>query len=66
MDIRSPGARQPMVDPVRLPLQGLYRQESEAPDRVYMTQPFGGGQLRDYTWRQTASEARRMAAYLKA
>lgn len=55
-----------MVDPVRLPLQGLYRQESEAPDRVYMTQPFGGGQLRDYTWRQTASEARRMAAYLKA
>ncbi len=66
MDIRSPGARPPTVDPARLPLQSLYRQEAEAPDRVYMTQPFGGGQLRDYTWRQTADEARRMAAHLEA
>ena len=66
MDIRSPGARPPTVDPARLPLQSLYRQEAEAPDRVYMTQPFGGGQLRDYTWSQTADEARRMAAHLEA
>ena len=66
MDIRSPGARPPTVDPARLPLQSLYRQEAEAPDRVYMTQPFGGGQLRDYTWSQTADEARAMAAHLEA
>ncbi len=31
-----------------------------------MTQPFAGGQTRDYTWRQTADEARRMAADLAA
>ncbi len=31
-----------------------------------MTQPFAGGQMRDYTWRQTADEARRMAAHLEA
>lgn len=66
MDIRSPGARQPVVDPARLPLQRLYRWEREVPDRVYMTQPFAGGQTRDYTWRQTADEARRMAAHLEA
>lgn len=66
MIITSPGSRPPHVAPKDLPLQCLYRWENEMPDRVYLTQPFGGGQTRDYTWRQTADEVRRMAAYLQA
>jgi len=36
------------------------------PDRVYMTQPLGGNAVKTYTWQQTADQARRMAAYLRA
>lgn len=49
-----------------LPLQSVYRWERERPDRVFLTQPFGGGQVRHWTWAQAVGEARRMAAYLKA
>lgn len=49
-----------------LPLQRIYRWERELADKVYMTQPMGGGVLRDFTWQQTMDEVRRMAAYLKA
>lgn len=48
-----------------LALESLYRWEKETPQRVYMTQPLGGGALREFTWAQTADEARRMAAHLK-
>jgi len=47
-----------------LPLQRLYFWEATAPEHVHMTQPFGGGQLRHYTWRETADEARRVATFL--
>ena len=33
------------------------------PDRVFLTQPFGGGHVRQWTWAQAVGEARRMAAY---
>ena len=49
-----------------LPLQCVYRWERERADRVFLTQPFGGGQVRDWTWAQAVDESRRMAAYLKA
>ena len=49
-----------------LPLQSLYRWEHERPDRTFLTQPFDGGKTLDWTWAQTAGEARRMAAYLQA
>jgi long-chain acyl-CoA synthetase len=49
-----------------LALQRLYHWERNAPDRVVLTQPLGGGQVRDYTWRQAMDETRRMAAYLKS
>ena len=49
-----------------LALQCLYRWERERPGQVFLTQPFDGGKLREWTWAQTAGEARRMAAYLKA
>ena len=48
-----------------LPLQRLYRWEQERGSQVFLTQPYDGGRLRHWTWKQTAEEARRMAAYLK-
>src|ERR1035441_10755856 len=49
-----------------LPLSRLYRWERERADRVFLTQPFGGGRVRDFTWQQVADEVRRMAGYLPA
>ncbi|MBS0444979.1 MAG: AMP-binding protein [Proteobacteria bacterium] len=49
-----------------LALQRLYHWERTAPERVVLTQPLGGGALRDYTWGRIADEARRMAAHLAA
>ena len=48
------------------PLEGAYRWEREAPDRVYMVQPVGGGEVVEYTWSQTLDQARRMAAHLRS
>ena len=49
-----------------LALQRLYFWERTAPDRVALTQPLGGGQVRDYTWREVVDQARRMAAHLQS
>ncbi len=49
-----------------LPLARLYRWERERADHIFLTQPFGGGKLREWTWAQAADEVRRMATYLKA
>jgi long-subunit acyl-CoA synthetase (AMP-forming) len=48
-------------------LDCAYRWEKEAPDRIYFTQPLGGGDanLKTWTFRQAVQEARRMATYLK-
>ena len=45
-------------------LKQVYDWESKHPNNVYMTQPYDGGKTKDYTWKQTMDEARRMAAYL--
>ena len=50
----------------KLILDYVYEHEAAHPDKVYLTQPVGGGKVVDYTWRQTLDQARRMAAYLKA
>jgi len=52
--------------PETLALQRLYHWEKTAPDRVALTQPQGGGVVRDYTWRQVLDETRRMAAHLQS
>jgi long-chain acyl-CoA synthetase len=52
--------------PEQLALQRLYRWEREAPNRVILTQPQGGGAVRDFTWGQVLGEARRMAAHLQS
>ena len=48
-----------------LALQRLYHWEATAPNRVILTQPLGGGAVRDYTWAQVMDETRRMAAHLQ-
>ena len=50
----------------KLILDYVYDHEAKLADRVYLTQPIGGGQVIDYTWRQTLDQARRMAAHIKA
>ncbi|NJD31998.1 MAG: AMP-binding protein [Gammaproteobacteria bacterium] len=54
-----------IVEPGELQLQRLYHWERTAPDRVVLTQPMGGGVVREFTWREVADETRRMAAHLK-
>ena len=49
-----------------LPLQCMYRWERERAERIFLTQPFDGGNVSDWTWSQAANEVRRMAAYLKS
>ena len=55
-----------IVNAEDLPLARLYRWEQERAERVFLTQPWGGGKIRDWTWRQAGDEVRRMAAYLRA
>jgi long-chain acyl-CoA synthetase len=52
--------------PETLALQRLYHWEKTTPDKVVFTQPMGGGVVKDYTWKQTMHEVRRMAAHLKS
>ena len=47
-------------------LDAVFEQEKNNPDRVYMTQPVGGGRVIDYTWGEAVDQARRMAAYLRS
>lgn len=54
------------IDRSELLLERALQWEREQPDKVYMTQPLGGGQVREYTWKQTVDEARRMAAHLRS
>ncbi|MBL9006756.1 MAG: AMP-binding protein [Myxococcales bacterium] len=49
-----------------LVLQRAYRWGSERGSAIYMTQPMGGGAVRDYTWARTIDEARRMARHLQS
>jgi len=50
----------------RLILDHVLDHEAGHPDRVYLTQPTGGGVVVDYTWGQVVGEARRMAAHLQS
>ena len=54
------------MDDTRLILDYVYDHEAAQPERVFLTQPIGGGQVVDFTWRQTLDQARRMAAHLKS
>lgn len=47
-------------------LESFFEKVARHPDKVYMTQPVGGGQVVEYTWAQAADQAKRMAAHLKS
>ena len=53
------------LDPSTLALQRIYKWEQTTPDAIYLSQPMGKGVVRDYTWRQTMDEVRRMATHLQ-
>ncbi len=49
-------------------LECAYYWEKNDSDRVYFTQPMGGGDanIKTWTWKEAVGEARQMAAYLKS
>lgn len=51
---------------LQLALDDAYHWESSTPDRLWMTQPIGNGEVQTYTWAQAMDEVRRMAAHLKS
>ncbi|MEO6408181.1 MAG: AMP-binding protein [Burkholderiaceae bacterium] len=46
-------------------LDHVFDHEAAQPDLVWMTQPLGGGRVRDITWGEGLGEARRMATHLR-
>jgi long-subunit acyl-CoA synthetase (AMP-forming) len=56
----------PAASTYRLILDHVQDHEVQRADQVYLTQPLGQGQVRDYTWRETLVEARRMARHLQS
>tara|TARA_R110001599_G_scaffold353883_1_gene602233 strand:+ start:14609 stop:16279 length:1671 start_codon:yes stop_codon:yes gene_type:complete len=52
--------------PLENVLDAAYTWERDYPDRVYMVQPKGNGEIIQYTWADTLDQARRMAAYLRS
>jgi long-chain acyl-CoA synthetase len=45
-------------------LDHVYAHEQQLPHHVYLSQPFGPGVVKDYTWGQIMDASRRMAAHL--
>ena len=56
----------PQARPEDLALQRLYHLERHEPDRIVLTQPLGGGAVREFTWREVMDQSRRMAAHLRS
>ncbi len=54
-----------MTEP-KLILDYVYDHEANLADQVFLTQPIGKGQVKDYTWAQTLDQSRRMAAHLRS
>ena len=50
----------------RLILDYVYDHEATQPEQVFLTQPTGGGQVVDFTWRQMLDQSRRMATHLQS
>ena len=55
-----------MSDSDRIALDYAYHWEQAQPDRIYLTQPTGGGKVQTYTWKEAMGQTRRMAAHLKS
>ena len=55
-----------IVSPDALALQRFYHWEKTAAKRVTLTQPLGGGAVRDFTWGEVGDQVRRIAAHLQS
>ena len=47
-------------------LDYVYENESKHANKLWLTQPIGGGQVKEYTWAQAVGEARKMATHLQS
>ena len=50
----------------KLILDYVYQHEREYPERLFLTQPIGNGQVVEYSWAEAVDQARRMAAHLQS
>lgn len=50
----------------KLILDSIQDHAEAHPQRVFLTQPVGGGRVVDYTWGEVVDQARRMATYLQS
>ncbi|HET8705034.1 MAG TPA: AMP-binding protein, partial [Pseudomonadales bacterium] len=48
------------------PLDKFYFWEEQQPNKVYLSQPFGDGNIVNYRWSRVSNEVRRIACYLRA
>ncbi|UYP28689.1 AMP-binding protein [Pseudomonas sp. Z8(2022)] len=55
-----------MADAIRLPLELFYEREARHPNKRYMVQPLGGGQLLELSWADVGEQARRAANWLRS
>ena len=55
-----------MADALRLPLELFYEREARHPNKRYMVQPLGGGQLLELSWADVGEQARRAASWLRS
>lgn len=56
----------PTNNDLESPLDRFYFWEEHQPNKVYLSQPFGDGNIVNYRWSRVANEARRMACYLRS
>src|SRR5690606_16432057 len=61
---RGPSVRLSEMEALQTPLEGAYLHEERRADQIFLTQPIGGGEVREYTWYEAMDEARRMATHL--
>ena len=50
----------------KLILDFIYEHEATRADKIFLTQPIGGGKVLDTSWAQTLDQARRIAAHLQS
>ena len=50
----------------QLLLDYVYKNEAQYANKIWFTQPVGGGQVKEYTWSEAVGEARCMAAHLRS
>ncbi|WP_373388063.1 AMP-binding protein [Pseudomonas alcaligenes] len=55
-----------MASAVRLPLEVFFERESRHPNKTYLIQPLGAGQVEQLTWAEVGEQARRAASWLRS